>query len=80
MAHQETDGISDKLTEVPVAPVKAKSKILEINICKPNPKYGLKLAAFFLVYKVPKAQVSVAVIDRKIPKRKSAIKKSLKWS
>ena len=30
--------IKDKLTEVPVAPVKAKSKILEINICNPNPK------------------------------------------
>ncbi len=78
MAHHDIAGISDKLTEVPVAPVTANRKILEINICNPNPKYGLKLAAFFLVYKVPKAQVSVATIERKMPKRKSAIKKSLK--
>ena len=75
IAHQDTAGIADKLTEVPVAPIKAKIKILEINICNPKPKYGLKLVAFFLVYKVPKAQVKVAIIEIKIPKRKSEIRK-----
>ena len=67
MAHHDIAGISDKLTEVPVAPVTAKRKILEINICKPNPKYGLKLAAFFLVYKVAKAQVNVEIMDIIMP-------------
>ena len=65
--NQELIGISESGMLVPVAPTKEKRKILEINICNPRLKYGLKLAAFFFVYKVPKAQVIVAAIERIIP-------------
>ena len=80
MAHHEMAGIELNDTAVPVAPVKAKRKILEINICKPKPKYGLKLAAFFLVYNDPKAHVNVEISESAIPNLKSGCIKSARWS
>ena len=80
MDYHEIAGIALKLTEVPVAPLYANSIILDRNICSPKLKYGLKVAAFFLVYKVPKAHVKVEIKEIIIPNLKLGIKKSLKWS
>ena len=76
IAHHEFTGIELMFTPVPVAPIIAKVMKLEISICNPKLKYGLKLAAFFLVYIVPKAQLTVAIKERKIPNLKSGLKKS----
>ena len=71
-------GIELRGTDVPVAPVKENSKMLERNICNPKLKYGLKLAAFFLVYNDPKAHVKVEISEIKIPNLKSGFMKSLR--
>ena len=74
-----TELVEDEiLLVVPVAPITTNKNKLEISICNPKLKYGLKLAAFFLVYKVPNAQVNVAIKDSIIPKVKFGCRKSLR--
>ena len=78
IAHHELAGISVKLTVLPVAPDTPNKAALEISICNPKLKYGLKLAACFFVYKDPIAHEMVAATEIIIPKRKSAFKKSFR--
>ena len=80
MAAHACHGIEAYDTDIPETPVKMISEIADMTICKPRLKYGLKLAACFFVYNVPKAQDQVAMNDNIIPNRKSLLRKSCRCS
>jgi hypothetical protein len=63
MDHHEIAGIDIKLTPVPVAPVKAKESSLKSAFVT-KAKIRIESSCFFLVYKLPKAQLIVAINER----------------